>query len=909
MSQAILRSYQVFGANDQVLSAAFDALKTAVKDAKSQSKVQRVALHRKGYRHDIEVGDIYVVPVSVCNKPEDFPHILLDVNLRKHATSEGMVEFQMGALVDSDELTRETLQAFKEVAFKNEKGDYAPLIVFAPSWAHPSGYQSFVYNEDTALANLRDVAYASPFNPSLSSVFDQLRAVDPDSAPLTKIMPSTQHIYRVEKSEEPDYPEFAKGLDLAAEEGSSAKSASLGRRVIRLTGADIPKLEHEDLSDAELGMFQAIEKEVQQNVKRTAAECTPASTFAPQAGSTDTPAQAAEITAPATTPIFTMASADGNTDGKTHGDTDFDEHRQRGENLELGEAGNVSDRTPDVVDGPSPVTAATEDDKNNVPLNGLAPEMQEGDTEPGKGADEATAMQTKEAGLFDAGAAFSQGTVQAVNAFVQHWGGRVLSEEGLKSELKKVTDKLKPAVLFMKEQGLIKPYGQGQYQILNRDLAAEEKDKTKLSYVITDPKTKAVWAAAIVDGISFGGEWVKEASQAARYASKTAATDDVRRNMLTAALVVAKTCEDGHECDGKCTCPAPKVAGNWWNPGTVLEQFMPELQHDVVDSPFISQQEDPNLINPFGAPGKGTSQDPNATGLNQGLDSNAGGVPLRQEMSFYGPEFSRNFYAPHADIPAAALTFKRPKAAGTGKEAFLPALIPIAEAGAAALEGGAAAAGAAEAGAAGAEAGGLSVGDALSMVPPPQQDENKQARRKKADGALAFFQGLDMAAPEEEHPQAHTDETAATPETGNYNEPSKEDAVPQDETYLAVDKFLKGVLGGYAAQLIAVFQVTNKPLALSAPFEDHLDLAETIRVTGGPQATAQAQEAAVAQFQTAMNKLTDDQKKMLVDGAIAQAAVWCNNAKGSGGFNYEVFVRAQSLDGTTLVVKVVTGTK
>lgn len=899
MSQAILRSYQVFGANDQVLSAAFDALKTAVKDAKSQSKVQRVALHRKGYRHDIEVGDIYVVPVSVCNKPEDFPHILLDVNLRKHTTAEGMVEFQMGALVDSDELTRETLQAFKEVAFKNEKGDYAPLIVFAPSWAHPSGYQSFVYNEDTALANLRDVAYASPFDPSLSSVFDQLRAVDPDAAPLTRITPTTQHIYRVPMSEKPDYPEFAKGLDLAPEEGSSAKSASLGRKVIRLTGADIPKLEHEDLSDAELGMFQAIESEIKQNVGRTAAETTPASAFAPEAGQTDTPAQAAEITAPATTPISAVASTDpkdGNTDGKTHGDSDFGEHRQPGKNLELGEDGNVSDRTPQVVDGANPVTAAKEDDEKNVPLTGLAPQMTEGDTEPGKDADKATAMQTKEAGIFTPAQQFSAGTVQAVNAFVSHWGGRVLSEEGLKSELKKVTDKLKSAVLFMKEQGLIQPYGQGQYKILNRDLAAEEKDRQKLSYVIADLKSKKVWAAVMVDGIPFGGEWVKEASLAARFASKTAAADEIRRNDLGLVSVQAKTCEEGHECDGSCTCPEKKVAGKWWNPGSVLEVFAPELQHDVVDSPFISQSESTSLINPEGAPGKGTAQDPQAMGLNQGLDSNAGGVPLRQEMSFYGPEFSRNFYAPHADIPGAALTFKRPKAASAGKEAFLPALVApaIAEA-APAL---------AEAAPAIAEAGVAAAGTAMA------QGDKKEAGRKRADGALGFFQGLSIAAPaEEEHPQAQFDEAAPTPETGNYVEPAKEDAVPQDETFVALDKFLKGVLGGYAAQLIAVFQVTNKPLALSAPFEDRLDLAETIRVTGGPSATAQAQEAAVAQFQTAMNKMSDDQKKMLVDGAIAQAAVWCNNAKGSGGYNYEVFVRAESLDGTTLVVKVVTGTK
>ena len=55
--------------------------------------------------------------------------------------------------------------------------------------------------------------------------------------------------------------------------------------------------------------------------------------------------------------------------------------------------------------------------------------------------------------------------------------------------------------------------------------------------------------------------------------------------------------------------------------------------------------------------------------------------------------------------------------------------------------------------------------------------------------------------------------------------------------------------------------------------------------------------------------MNDDQRKMLLDNAVSQAAVWCPNNQGSGGFNYEVFVRADKLDGTTLTVKVVTGAK
>jgi hypothetical protein len=63
----------------------------------------------------------------------------------------------MGALVEPGELSRDSLQEFKKVVFTNSKGDASPLVVFAPAWAHPSAYQSFVYEEDNLLDRLREV--------------------------------------------------------------------------------------------------------------------------------------------------------------------------------------------------------------------------------------------------------------------------------------------------------------------------------------------------------------------------------------------------------------------------------------------------------------------------------------------------------------------------------------------------------------------------------------------------------------------------------------------------------------------------------------------------------------------------------------------------------------------------------
>ena len=322
MATSIYRSYQVFGADDQILASAVDAVKKAAKDAKAHGNVQRVTLAKRGIRTDIEVGDVYVVPPSVCDSPEDFPTILLSANLRNYAPGEGMVEFQMGGLVDPKELSRDVLQNFKKVCFANAKGDIVPLVVFAAAWAHPSSYQSFAYDEDALLGRLREVAYAAPFNPSLSSVFDQLRAVNPDEAPLVRITPVTQHIFRIPKGDQ-DFPKFTSGLNIAQEEGGK-KTASLERRpTIRLRAAEIPPLEKTDLTDAEMSFVDAIQDEVKQNVKQ---------------------------------------GADTGKQPTTYPDSEFGEHRKPGENLELGEKGNVSDRTPDLVDGPNPKKASANPD-------------------------------------------------------------------------------------------------------------------------------------------------------------------------------------------------------------------------------------------------------------------------------------------------------------------------------------------------------------------------------------------------------------------------------------------------------------------------------------------------------------------------------------------------------------------
>ena len=995
MATNIFRSYQVFGADDQILASAVDAVKTAVKDAKSHGDVQRVTLSKRGIRTDIEVGDVYVVPPSVCDNPEDFPTILLSANLRNYAPGEGMIEFQMGGLLDPKELSRDTLQQFKKVCFTNPKGDIVPLIVFAAAWAHPSAYQSFAYDEDALLSRLREVAYAAPFNPSLSSVFDQLRALNHEEAPLVRITPGTQHIFRIPKGEQ-DFPKFHSGLNIVQEDGGK-KTASLEHRPsIRLrASADIPTLEKTDLTDAEMSFMDSIQDEVKKSVK----------------------------------------GSDTGEQPKTYPDTEFGENRKPGEDLGLGEDGNVSDRTPDKVDGPNPKTASNDDvrmimqipagqkevftvgDQNYIVYfdsqtaqgdsGARVPGMISGEYEvhvsptPDDVASYKTILRQHISPGKPGGMQQVYAAEQVVQAILRHVNSHPKQAAEKKDEKPEETIPVTGVATASPETIPAKAPEEAAQVVVT---------PVKMAYVIRN-KFHQVWAAEDIEGVKLGGYWSNEPIEAARFVSKHAAQDEIRRCRLheEKAVLVAKDCT----CEGDCACKVPlgKTAGNWFNPGTVIEQFYPELQHEEVGSPLMSQQEGA-YINPFGAPGKQTAQDPNATGLAQGLDENTGGVPLRNEMGFYGPEYARNFYAPHADIPGNALKFKkrpqasadekpvkqedgsyrymgatiRPSKSAKGKwtaTTFAGDVFPSVQAAAEAIAKtkapkqadwnppfetfrkemealDPATAAAVSAVMEFAEAhyddgwdtivecmGPKDVAERLGGIVDPQQAISHMAElvgahvsraldsrwgeetdpeldtakrfeqsdpRKQGSAAtpkqaeFPSFMGLKLAPPE--HPQAENAETQTFPvEPTPYREPSREESIPEDAAFINMDRLLKGVVGAYAAQLIAAYKATTKPVHLGIPFTDTLDLHLALEVAGGGDSTQTQVDAAKSQFDQALAKLSDDQKKVLLNNAVAQAAVWCQNTQGSGGFNYEVFVRAESLEGVNLTVRVVTGVK
>jgi hypothetical protein len=937
MPNVALRSFTSYTASDEILQAAVAEVKKAVAAAGSGG-VQVVQLLRRGVRSDIQVGDLYVVPASVCDSVEDFPLALLLAQIRNHATPEGMIEFEMGALIDKADLSKETLKAFKEIVFKQGgKGDYKPLLVFRACWSSPYDAIGFLYDEKTVLNRLREVAYAAPFNPALSSVLDALKASSDAHAAFVISGPVTQHLFHVDPSEEQDYPEFAPGIDFAApEDGGSAKKASLrpapARPVLRLTAASIPALEKDVLSDQELSMLASIDQEVGSIVVSSE-----------DSGLRESPLQGLITAAldqvertPATLPAEYPDGLYGEKEPKlapgqlksaaeqpaTYQDNDFGKGnaglRQR---PDYGEEGSVERITPAMVDGPDPKKAGLATDL--TPNQTFGQDMGVSNTLAEAVSGVGTAKDAKPASAFMAGLVTAASDNQDIATDVEQTTAERTAAVGEPHQVDDWTQSYGSAQehttpgsdttqtdttldFAHPSQGVSNPgadSGDGANLTPNADgagqsggdmgggttasLKASATGQAVRSYVIRNASGQH-WACADVNGLKLGGYWTDDAAQDAhKFQNPEEANEEVRRNCLDRedgtivipagigplklagwwspgtllahgypqlAGVVEHVAGPKRGSKKAKTGPKhrPKLAESWFDTGQVADQFAPELVNNTAPNfgGELGQQEGPN-INPFGAPGNGEAQAPvSLAGAPEGMNQEYDGVPLKQDMNFYGPEFMREFYAPDSDgIPPEDLTvkhaaWKKAKAAAAKAKTAAP-------------------------------------GDQL----PPQPT---------VQSAPSFLDAMNAAKPEPE------------PKTPYIDPQQNGDGLDNPSpAYLMCDKLIKGCMGAYVSQLIGAFTFTQRPLELETPFEDKLDLQEVLAYGGSSSETAM--KAAKAQLGHALDLLSDDEKRQLVNDGQAQAAVWCESATGAGGYTYEVFARVEAIEGSVLTVAVITG--
>jgi hypothetical protein len=118
--------------------------------------------------------------------------------------------------------------------------------------------------------------------------------------------------------------------------------------------------------------------------------------------------------------------------------------------------------------------------------------------------------------------------------------------------------------------------------------------------------------------------------------------------------------------------------------------------------------------------------------------------------------------------------------------------------------------------------------------------------------------------------------------------------------------FLKKVVGEVAATFIAAFKVTLRPMMSQVPGSGEIQLQNVEQPQNGSAFNVPNVSSRVTFL---VEKLNDSDIQDAINGSWAQASVW--NDDENGGYVYEVFVRPESLDQDTLVLRYsfVVGTK
>src|SRR5271170_5220163 len=147
------KSFQIFTVSEELLAKVTEAVQAGEKAARSSGDIQSFEVFCHGFRQNISLGRIMVVPPAVCNDKETFPTALLHGALVRIY---GWGGEEIGDLINKkigdsefDEYSQADFDTLKEKLFVDEKtGKEACLIVFAPNWMNSREYVCFHFTKD-----------------------------------------------------------------------------------------------------------------------------------------------------------------------------------------------------------------------------------------------------------------------------------------------------------------------------------------------------------------------------------------------------------------------------------------------------------------------------------------------------------------------------------------------------------------------------------------------------------------------------------------------------------------------------------------------------------------------------------------------------------------------------------------
>jgi hypothetical protein len=254
------KGFQIFTVSEELLAKVTEAVQAGEKEARSSGNIQSFEVFCHGFRQNISLGRIMVVPPAVCNSRETFPTALLNGALVRIFGTGGeeradLIDKKIGES-EFDEYSQADFDTLKQSLFVDEKtGKEACLIVFAPNWMNSREYISFHFTKDGEKLknNLRHQVFSAYYNPAVSSAFNALMTnVNTTKVDVTDITPKLSHPFLTENPLK-EYPR----LD---------KQAGYRKETILLNRKTADAVTKQTLDPQELDVFDALDTALEQSL-------------------------------------------------------------------------------------------------------------------------------------------------------------------------------------------------------------------------------------------------------------------------------------------------------------------------------------------------------------------------------------------------------------------------------------------------------------------------------------------------------------------------------------------------------------------------------------------------------------------------------------------------------------------
>ena len=246
-----------------ILSNVTSAVIEAEKKAKSSKDIQTLDILRPGLRQDLYIGKLMVIPYNIMDDMEKVPlPILKGATLSLFNGEEASaLESHRLAETEFDQLTPKDFSEYKDKVFRDEDGKLGCLCVFLPAFANPRDYSGFrfIKNPEKLEQLIRHLVFAAYFRPSLSSLFDIL---EENQLKLDAVNIEHEHMgsFADLKSETNAFPIMESG---------ASKTASVSRKpMLRFAASEIDAIKEEVLDPSEQAVMDQL---VESIVSKTSA--------------------------------------------------------------------------------------------------------------------------------------------------------------------------------------------------------------------------------------------------------------------------------------------------------------------------------------------------------------------------------------------------------------------------------------------------------------------------------------------------------------------------------------------------------------------------------------------------------------------------------------------------------------